>query len=168
VVPNQSIGFTYQQDIRFNLRIVEPFDPVKLGWQRHDKDANPGLIDFVRDLGFLRRMPRRVKCRRKLLLYRLISRRQLLAAASAGGLALSKPAWAEKIIDLPLPGGPGARETTTAFPQKGPMILQRTVHRFWKHRLRFSTRVYSPPTISSTFAGTGRLSRPKLISTSSL
>ena len=30
------------------------------------------------------------------------------------------------MIDLPLPGGPGARQITTAFPQKGPMILQRT------------------------------------------
>jgi DMSO/TMAO reductase YedYZ molybdopterin-dependent catalytic subunit len=30
------------------------------------------------------------------------------------------------MIDLPLPGGPDAREITTAFPQKGAMILQRT------------------------------------------
>jgi len=59
-------------------------------------------------------------------LYRAITRRRLLAAAGAGGLALSKPAWAEAMIDLPLPGGPGARQMTTAFPQKGPMILQRT------------------------------------------
>jgi DMSO/TMAO reductase YedYZ molybdopterin-dependent catalytic subunit len=29
-------------------------------------------------------------------------------------------------IDLPLPGGPGARQITRTFPQKGPMILQRT------------------------------------------
>jgi len=59
-------------------------------------------------------------------LYRAITRRRLLAAAGAGGLALSKPVWAEAMIDLPLPGGPGARQMTTAFPQKGPMILQRT------------------------------------------
>ncbi|MBN9536341.1 MAG: molybdopterin-dependent oxidoreductase, partial [Alphaproteobacteria bacterium] len=29
-------------------------------------------------------------------------------------------------VDLPLPGGPDRRAMTTAFPQKGPMILQRT------------------------------------------
>jgi DMSO/TMAO reductase YedYZ molybdopterin-dependent catalytic subunit len=55
-----------------------------------------------------------------------MTRRQLLGAAGSAGLALSKPACAETMIDLPLPGGPGAREITTAFPQKGPMILQRT------------------------------------------
>jgi len=58
--------------------------------------------------------------------HRMVTRRQLLATASAAGLALSKPAWAQKMIDLPLPGGPGARQITTAFPQKGQMILQRT------------------------------------------
>jgi len=56
----------------------------------------------------------------------LITRRRLLAAATAAGAALSRPAWAQKMIDLPLPGGPGARQITTAFPQKGAMILQRT------------------------------------------
>ena len=58
--------------------------------------------------------------------HRGITRRQLLAAASAASVALSKPAWAQSMIDLPLPGGPDARQITTAFPQKGPMILQRT------------------------------------------
>jgi DMSO/TMAO reductase YedYZ molybdopterin-dependent catalytic subunit len=56
----------------------------------------------------------------------MMTRRRLLAAASAAGVALSKPAWAQKMVDLPLPGGPGARQITTDFPQKGPMILQRT------------------------------------------
>src|SRR5260221_11753763 len=57
----------------------------------------------------------------------LMTRRRLLGAAGTGGLALlSAPAWAQAGIDLPLPGGPGARSITTAFPQKGPMILQRT------------------------------------------
>jgi DMSO/TMAO reductase YedYZ molybdopterin-dependent catalytic subunit len=56
----------------------------------------------------------------------LMSRRRLLGTAGLGGLALlSAPALA-KTIDLPLPGGPDAREITTAFPQKGSMILQRT------------------------------------------
>jgi DMSO/TMAO reductase YedYZ molybdopterin-dependent catalytic subunit len=59
-------------------------------------------------------------------LHRMVTRRRLLATAGAGGLALVKPAWAEGMIDLPLPGGPGARQITTSFPQKGPMILQRT------------------------------------------
>jgi DMSO/TMAO reductase YedYZ molybdopterin-dependent catalytic subunit len=59
-------------------------------------------------------------------LHRMVTRRRLLATAGVGGLALLKPAWAEQMIDLPLPGGPGARQITTSFPQKGPMILQRT------------------------------------------
>jgi DMSO/TMAO reductase YedYZ molybdopterin-dependent catalytic subunit len=57
----------------------------------------------------------------------VISRRNLLRAAGVGGLALlSDRAWTQTAIDLPLPGGPDARPITTAFPQKGPMILQRT------------------------------------------
>src|SRR5438445_6876539 len=56
----------------------------------------------------------------------MVTRRRLLAVVGAAGAALSKPAWAQRTVDLPLPGGPGAREITTAFPQKGPMILQRT------------------------------------------
>ena len=57
----------------------------------------------------------------------LMTRRHLLGAAGTGGLALlSAPVWAQAVIDLPLPGGPGARQTTTGFPQKGQMILQRT------------------------------------------
>src|SRR6476661_6433961 len=60
-------------------------------------------------------------------LHHVMTRRHLLGAAGTGGLALlSAPAWAQAVIDLPLPGGPGARPITTAFPQKGPMILQRT------------------------------------------
>src|SRR5438876_2754410 len=60
--------------------------------------------------------------------HRMMTRRRLLAAASAAaaGAALSRPAWAQSMIDLPLPDGPGARQITTSFPQKGPMILQRT------------------------------------------
>ena len=59
-------------------------------------------------------------------LHRMVTRRRLLATAGVGSLALLKPAWAEQMINLPLPGGPGARQITTSFPQKGPMILQRT------------------------------------------
>src|SRR6202165_4426384 len=56
----------------------------------------------------------------------MVALRRVRAAACVGSLPLSKPSWAQTIIDLPLPGGPDAREITTAFPQKGPMILQRT------------------------------------------
>ena len=58
--------------------------------------------------------------------HHIVTRRQLLGAAAMGGLALSMPARAQTMTELPLPGGPGARPITTAFPQKGPMILQRT------------------------------------------
>jgi DMSO/TMAO reductase YedYZ molybdopterin-dependent catalytic subunit len=59
-------------------------------------------------------------------LHHKVTRRRLLGAAAVGGLALAKPAWAQTMTSLPLPGGPDARPITTAFPQKGPMILQRT------------------------------------------
>jgi DMSO/TMAO reductase YedYZ molybdopterin-dependent catalytic subunit len=56
-----------------------------------------------------------------------ITRRHLLGAAGLGGLALlTRPAWSAAAVDLLLPGGPDARPVTTAFPQKGAMILQRT------------------------------------------
>jgi hypothetical protein len=49
------------------------------------------------------------------------------------GLA-SAPAFADTMIKLPLPGGPDERPITTAFPQKGALILQRT-------RLRLCSKV---------------------------
>ena len=56
-----------------------------------------------------------------------VTQRQLLgAAAGVGAVALAKPSWAQTKLNLPLPDGPDARAITTAFPQKGPMILQRT------------------------------------------
>src|ERR1700694_1507754 len=56
----------------------------------------------------------------------MINRRRLLRAAGVGALALANRSGPNTIIDLPLPGVPGARPITTGFPQKGPMILQRT------------------------------------------
>src|SRR5260370_37253554 len=60
------------------------------------------------------------------------TRRSFLGQAAAGSLAIvSGSAWvssarAEARVDLPLPQGPTARVVTTSFPQKAPMILQRT------------------------------------------
>lgn len=55
-----------------------------------------------------------------------LSRRNLIRTAAAlGGMAVTAPACAET-IDLALNGGPKQRALTTAFPQKGSMILQRT------------------------------------------
>ena len=56
---------------------------------------------------------------------RLDRRHVLTGAAAFGAAAATAPAWADTIT-LPLPGRPGERPMTTAFPQKGPMILQRT------------------------------------------
>jgi hypothetical protein len=59
--------------------------------------------------------------------YSLASRRRFLGTAGAAALALSpRSALADVVIKLPLPGGPDERSITTAFPQKGPLILQRT------------------------------------------
>jgi DMSO/TMAO reductase YedYZ molybdopterin-dependent catalytic subunit len=55
-----------------------------------------------------------------------MTRRYLLGAAGLGGLALSLRGACAETVDLPLPGGPDERDITTAFPQKGAMILQRT------------------------------------------
>ncbi|MEE7447726.1 oxidase [Methylobacterium radiotolerans] len=55
-----------------------------------------------------------------------LPRRAVLAGLGLGGLAAAAPAWAAGTVRLPLPGGPGLRAITTAFPGKGPMILQRT------------------------------------------
>lgn len=58
---------------------------------------------------------------------RLASRRSFLSQVGIGGLALAAaPAWAESTVTLPLPGGPGERPLVTDFPEKGPMILQRS------------------------------------------
>jgi DMSO/TMAO reductase YedYZ molybdopterin-dependent catalytic subunit len=59
--------------------------------------------------------------------FSMMTRRQLLSAAGVSGFALmTDPAWAQSMINLGLPSGPDERAITTAFPQKGPMILQRT------------------------------------------
>jgi DMSO/TMAO reductase YedYZ molybdopterin-dependent catalytic subunit len=55
------------------------------------------------------------------------SRRCFLRGASALGATMAPfPTLAQSFVDLPLPGGPGERELTNAFPQKGQMILQRS------------------------------------------
>lgn len=55
------------------------------------------------------------------------SRRHFLKQASLiGSMAVTYPAWADSVVDLGLPGGPSQRALTSAFPQKGPMILQRS------------------------------------------
>ena len=56
-----------------------------------------------------------------------VSRRTLLRQLGLAGLSLaSAPAWAEGMVTLPIAGEPRQRPMTHAFPQKGPMILQRT------------------------------------------
>jgi DMSO/TMAO reductase YedYZ molybdopterin-dependent catalytic subunit len=56
-----------------------------------------------------------------------LSRRNLLRQAGIAGLAtFAGPSWAQSVVNLPLPGGPDERQITTAFPQKGRMVLQRT------------------------------------------
>jgi DMSO/TMAO reductase YedYZ molybdopterin-dependent catalytic subunit len=60
-------------------------------------------------------------------LHPTISRRNLLGGAGMGGLALlSSPVWAQETVDLHVPGGPSTRQITTAYPEKGRMIVQRS------------------------------------------
>jgi DMSO/TMAO reductase YedYZ molybdopterin-dependent catalytic subunit len=57
--------------------------------------------------------------------HRMITRRTLLGGAGVGGLALlARRASAQTTVELPF--APQARQITSEFPQKGPMILQRT------------------------------------------
>ncbi len=53
-----------------------------------------------------------------------IGRRSALAAI--GGAALSSPLWAQQLVDLGLKGGGGQVPLVHNFPEKGPMILQRS------------------------------------------
>jgi DMSO/TMAO reductase YedYZ molybdopterin-dependent catalytic subunit len=56
-----------------------------------------------------------------------VSRREFVAGTGAVALSLwTGRAAAGDTVDLALPGGGGERNMTTAFPQKGKMILQRT------------------------------------------
>jgi DMSO/TMAO reductase YedYZ molybdopterin-dependent catalytic subunit len=75
-----------------------------------------------------------------------MTRRRLFGAAGMGGLALlSEPAWAQTTVDLRAPGGSSTRPITTAFPQKGPMILQRTSPPWLEPRFEvFDKDVFTP------------------------
>jgi len=56
----------------------------------------------------------------------ITGRRGVIGAASLMGIGAFAPkAVAQALIDLGLRGGPGGRQLTTAFPEKGAMILQR-------------------------------------------
>src|ERR1700730_4967390 len=56
-----------------------------------------------------------------------LTRRRVLGRMGIASLTLiSSPALAQQTVDLHVPGGPSTRPMTTAYPQKGPMILQRS------------------------------------------
>jgi DMSO/TMAO reductase YedYZ molybdopterin-dependent catalytic subunit len=55
----------------------------------------------------------------------LWDRRHAIGLIGAGAGLASAPAWAQALVDLGLPGGNGARPSTSDFPGKGNMILQR-------------------------------------------
>jgi DMSO/TMAO reductase YedYZ molybdopterin-dependent catalytic subunit len=56
-----------------------------------------------------------------------MTRRHMLGAAGMGGLALlTRRSWAQSMVDLHAPGGPSTRPLSTEYPQKGPMIVQRS------------------------------------------
>ena len=99
----------------------------------------------------------------KVFLSRSLScRRQFLGSAGAATLALtSAPALADTVVKLLLPGGPDERPMTTAFPQKGALILQRTRPPLLETPFEvFDQWRASRPTIGSTCVGTWRSSRP--------
>jgi DMSO/TMAO reductase YedYZ molybdopterin-dependent catalytic subunit len=56
----------------------------------------------------------------------LTRRRFINSAGILGGMLVTFPAWADGLAKLNLPGSPDERALTNSFPQKGPMILQRS------------------------------------------
>ena len=96
-----------------------------------------------------------------------LSRRALLRTIGVAGMAFAtSPAWADRSVELPIAGGPRQRPVTHDFPQKGPMILQRT-RRCWRLQWRCSIAAYSRRTTSSMCAGTGLSSRRQWMRTPS-
>lgn len=56
-----------------------------------------------------------------------LTRRAVLRTLGVAGMALAtSSAWADQSVELPIAGDPRQRPVTHDFPQKGPMILQRT------------------------------------------
>ena len=93
------------------------------------------------------------------------TRRRFLGQVGFAGLAMAAtPVWAEKVVKLPLPGGPEERPLTTDFPQKGPMILQRTRPPLLETPFEVFDRACSRPTTSFLCAGTGRSSPTRSMS----
>jgi DMSO/TMAO reductase YedYZ molybdopterin-dependent catalytic subunit len=75
----------------------------------------------------------------------MIDRRHLLRNAAIAGAGLASPVWAQDSIDLRLPGGPGERPITDAFPGKRRMILQRTSPPLLETPLRvFNDGIFTP------------------------
>jgi DMSO/TMAO reductase YedYZ molybdopterin-dependent catalytic subunit len=61
------------------------------------------------------------------IIYTPSRRRFLQGVGILGGMLAASPVWAASVVNLDLlAGGPDRRDLTTAFPQKGQMILQRT------------------------------------------
>jgi DMSO/TMAO reductase YedYZ molybdopterin-dependent catalytic subunit len=82
-------------------------------------NANGQLIPHAREGEVHMTIPTQIFCPS--------TRRHFLQSAGMlGAMAATFPAWASDFVELDLPGGPDRRELTTAFPQKGQMILQRS------------------------------------------
>ena len=63
------------------------------------------------------------------MLFRSLGQAGFAVVSGAAGSGVAVPGWAQAAggtVEFPFPGGNGRREITKAFPQKGPMILQRT------------------------------------------
>ncbi|MEH2487580.1 molybdopterin-dependent oxidoreductase [Bradyrhizobium sp. AZCC 2230] len=59
--------------------------------------------------------------------FQALTRRAVLGTIGVAGMALAtSSAWADQSVELPIASGPRQRPVTHDFPQKGPMILQRT------------------------------------------
>lgn len=84
-----------------------------------------------------------------------------LSGLGLGSLAAAVPAWAAGTVKLPQPGGPDLRDLTTAFPGKGPMILQRTRPPLLETPFEVFDQGVFTPTTASTCAGTGPRSPPR-------
>ena len=76
-----------------------------------------------------------------------ISRRSLLAGAAALGVPglIGKAVWAGETVDLHSPSGNSLRQVSSAFPEKGPMIVHRTRPAWLEPRFEtFDKGVFTP------------------------
>ena len=99
-----------------------------------------------------------------------IGRRRLMTGVAllAAPAILPRRVWAEEnMVELQSPSGNSLRHVSSAFPEKGPMIVHRTRPAWLEPRFETFDKGVFTTTISITSAGTIRPFRPRSTPTNS-